>query len=176
VHKDVHLFSPDPFPGKSNFCMSTGSVPENLEVAPGEKPWRFLLGGCFVFLLVAGAIFGVREWRLRTDTPAGFSDERFRQVAVGTPVQSVFDGLGYPFEFVVHSLGQGGSWDPPVNWNAPLHFADIKDAAPFLSNQNNRVVLEYSRPRRGADTFRARQIVVSGGRVIKVDAYEYWGD
>jgi hypothetical protein len=156
--------------------MDTRAAREDFENVQSWKPWHRFLGISFALLLVGGAISGVKEWLLRADTPMGFSDKRFRQITVGMSAEDVLNTLGPPFEFVVHSLGQGGTWNPPVNWNAPLHFTDVKDAAPFLSDQNNRVVLEYSRPRQGFDSFRARQIVIANRHVIKVNAYDYWGD
>jgi hypothetical protein len=124
-------------------------------------------------LALVGMSLAGRAWLLWSDTPNAFREERFRQIKVGTSADAVFESLGYPFEFVVLSLRPSGSWNPPVDYNAPLRFTDVRDAIPYLSNANTRVVLEYSRPRHGG-SFRARQILVSGGWVINRDAHDFW--
>ncbi len=121
-----------------------------------------VIGGLILAVLVLGVI-QYRESCLRTDYPISFTAERFKHVTVGMPVEGVFDQLGYPFLFRVPSLGSRG------------YFTNLVDVRPILSSETNEVVLEYSRARKG-DTFRARQIIVSSNRVIKVDAYEYWRD
>ena len=119
--------------------------------------------GCFFLAVLVFAVIQYRKFCLRTDYPKSFTAERFNQVTVGMPVEAVFDQLGHPFFFRVPSLGGRG------------YFTNTADVRSFLSNEGETVVLEYSRPRRG-DKYQARQIVVSSGRVIKVDAYVYWGD
>lgn len=119
--------------------------------------------GCLGVLFLGIAVIGCRELCLQTDYSKAFSDDRFRQITVGMPVDGVFNIVGYPFFFRVPSLGGRG------------YFTNTADVRSFLSNEGETVVLEYSRPRRG-DKYQARQIVVSSGRVIKVDAYVYWGD
>jgi hypothetical protein len=119
--------------------------------------------GCFLFVILVLATIQYRESCLQTNYTERFTDERFKIITEGMPVKDVFDQLGLPFLFRVPSLGGRG------------YFTNLADVLPNLSSGTNKVVLEYSRPRKG-DTYRARQIVVSDGRVVKVDAYEYWGD
>jgi hypothetical protein len=118
--------------------------------------------GCLGVSFLGIAVIGCRELCLQTDYPKAFSDDRFRQITVGMPVDGVFNIVGYPFSFRVPSLGGRG------------YFTNTVNVRSFLSNEGETVVLEYSRPRRG-DKYQARQIVVASGRVIKVDAYVYWG-
>ena len=135
------------------------------------KRLSWILGICFCL----AALFGVfRIPQLRSDTPTGFRQESFQRVTVGTPAKKVFDAVGYPFTFVVHSLRPGGSWNPPVNWNAPVIYTNIIDAAHFLSNRNYRVVLEYARPLQAGGSYRARQVAIQDGRVINTAEYSVW--
>jgi hypothetical protein len=114
-------------------------------------------------MILVIAVIQYREFCLQTDYPKKFTQERFQQVTKGTSADALFDQLGFPFMFRVPALGDRG------------YFSDLAGVRPILFNGTDEVVLEYSRPREG-DVFRARQIIVVSGRVVKVDAYDYWGD
>ena len=138
-----------------------------------RRRWRrgiLFFGIACGMLLVVAAL----QWRPQSETPPRFRDDKFRQIPIGMPVNEVFDAIGYPFTFVVHSLRPGGSWNPPVDWSAPVIYTDIKDAAPFLTNPNHQVTLEYSKPRREGGSFRARQVAIQNGQVILTFEYTYW--
>lgn len=134
-----------------------------------KRIWLFFAACCGFSLIVGFCKLGPQS-----DIAPGFRADRFKQISLGMPVQEVFDTVGYPFTFGVHSLRPGGSWEPPLDWTAPVRYTEIKDVAPFLTNQNNRVIMEYARPYREGGSFRARQVAIYNGKVINTAEYTFW--
>jgi hypothetical protein len=117
------------------------------------------------FLILLTLIVSSCGWKL-TDYTRPDIPELFAKVKEGDSLQEVYQILGKPF---VIDLIEYPSTTNQVDRSGRLRSVVLEEVAEIASGTGGWLCLEYSRPKPKSELYSRYQVVIKGGKAVRID-------